>query len=225
MNKDPQFNSLFEALGAPTASAGRSVMFVSACSGEGTSHLARSFAEQCAWRGARATLLVDLDPARDGQHAALVAQGAKLGAPSDGRLAGASLFVVTDSLGVERATDRTSFTLSRVGDRRLYVTRCAAAAGQTLSVPPRPDYWNAARLGAEYCVVDAPSHARSQDALTVAPFMDGIVLVVSGLRGAAQATLALKAELEARNARVLGLLYADADRGVTLIERWLRRAA
>ena len=44
---------------------------------------------------------------------------------------------------------------------------------------PTADYWNALRRHADLIVIDAPAAERSQAALTIAPFVDDMVLVVA----------------------------------------------
>lgn len=228
MSADIGLNGVFGALEALQAPGGRCVMFMAASRGEGVSTLARMFAEQCAWRARRAALLVDLDLLRNSQCQAFVEAGVRVGESADGRLTGASFVRAVTGTGADAPSEMRRLRIARVGDLRLYVTHFDAhGLSETvrLQISNSPEYWRAARTGAEFTVVDAPALVRSRAGLGVAPHMDGVVLVVSGAAGSAAATLNLKAELEARGARVLGLVYAHADRGVTLLERLFRRAA
>ena len=223
---DTTLHGVFAALDGLQSPGARCVMFMAAWRGEGVSTLARTFAEQCAWRSRRATLLVDLDLLRNSQCQSFIESGIPVAESADGRLAGATFVRAVMRDGVEAPMEARRMRIARVGDQRLYVTHFDAQGLKDdvrLQISNAPEYWRAARAGADYTVVDAPALQRSRAGLGVAAHMDGVVLVVSGAAGSAAATLALKAELERRGARVLGLVYAHADRGVTLLERLFQR--
>ena len=170
----------------------------------------------------------DLDLLRNSQCQAFIDAGVRVGESADGRLTGASFVRAVSASGAEAPSEARRLRIARVGDLRLYVTHFDAhglSDAVRLQISNAPEYWRAARTGAEFTVVDAPALLRSRAGLGVAPHMDGVVLVVSGAAGSAAATLTLKGELEARGARVLGLVYAHADRGVTLLERLVQRNA
>ncbi len=221
-------HGVFAALDALQAPGPRCVMFMAASRGEGVSTLARIFGEQCAWRARRAALLVDLDLLRNSQCQSFIDSGVAVAESADGRLAGASFVKAVQANGVDAPMEARRLRIARVGDQRLYVTHFDTQGLKVdvrLQISNAADYWRAARAGADYTVVDAPALSRSRAGLGVAPHMDGVVLVVSGAAGSAAATLGLKAELERRGAHVLGLVYAHADRGVTLLERFFQRRA
>jgi hypothetical protein len=94
-----------------------------------------------------------------------------------------------------------------------------------IGISARPDYWDAARAGGAFVVVDAPALERSSIALRVAPHMDGVVLVVGSGRGAAPAAMAAKAALVEAGANLMGLVYSGAAAPVIAIERMLRQAS
>jgi Mrp family chromosome partitioning ATPase len=72
-------------------------------------------------------------------------------------------------------------------------------------VLPTPDYWKALRRHADLVVVDAPHSQRSQAGVTVAPFMDDVVLVVAADEGDARAPAELRDDLADAGAQVAGL--------------------
>ena len=76
---------------------------------------------------------------------------------------------------------------------------------QGVHVTPTADYWNVLRRHAELVVVDAPAVSRSQAGLTVAPFMDEVVLVLAADETDTRAPTRLRDELDAAGANVAGL--------------------
>jgi hypothetical protein len=82
-------------------------------------------------------------------------------------------------------------------------------------------YWRAAKAGAEITIVDAPALERSRAALPLVPFMDGVVMIVSGEKGSSTHSIALKREIDARGGNLLGIVYTDKDPVAVEIERRL----
>lgn len=199
---------------------GAVIAFMSAVAGEGVSQLVRNVGEIAAAQARRAVALIDLDLAWDGQFRSIVAQRSEkaLGPGASGALGGTTFF--------EPRALAEAFTFHRVGRLPLLVSHFDVThleEGDQPRIVDSPDYWAAARRSCELVLVDAPARARSRDGLAVASAMDGVVIVASGVGGSASATLALKAELEARGANVLGLVYAETDTTSHIIERALSR--
>ncbi len=95
-----------------------------------------------------------------------------------------------------------------VGGPGLWVTRFRREAlrpHQGVHVTPTPGYWTALRKHADVVVVDAPAAERSQAGLTVAPFMDEVVLVVAADETDHRAPVQLRDDLEAVGARCAGV--------------------
>lgn len=198
--------------------AGRAIMFVAARSLEGTTTAARAVANAA---GPGAVYAIDLDIRRNALAKALNEDGA-LGPRIEGELGGARFYSVRDL-----AEPPPAFFYHRVGRSRVYAgvfdTR-ALPKGARVGISARPDYWDAARAGGAFVVVDAPALDHSSIALRVAPHMDGVVLVVGSGRGAAPAALEAKELLIEAGANLMGLVYAGADAPVVAIDRMLRQA-
>lgn len=193
-------------------------MFAAARSLEGTTSAARAVAHAA---GPGAVYAIDLDLRRNALAKALSEDG-ELGPRIDGELNGVRFYSVRDIPEPPPA-----FFYHRVGRSRVYAgvfdTR-ALPKGARVGISARPDYWDAARAGGAFVVVDAPALDRSSVAMRVAAHMDGVVLVVGSGRGAAPAALAAKASLLEAGANLIGLVYAGADTPVAAIERLLRHA-
>lgn len=198
--------------------AGRAIMFVAARSHEGTTTAARAVANAA---GPGAVYAIDLDIRRNALARALNEDDA-LGPRIEGELGGARFYTVRDLPEPPPA-----FFYHRVGRSRVYAgvfdTR-ALPKGARVGISARPDYWDAARAGGAFVVVDAPALDHSSVALRVAPHMDGVVLVVGSGRGAAPAALEAKELLIEAGANLMGLVYADADAPAVAIDRLLRQA-
>lgn len=198
--------------------AGRAIMFVAARSLEGTTTAARAVAKAA---GPGAVYAIDLDIRRNTLARALSEDGA-LGPRIDGSLSGERFYTVRDLPEAPPA-----FFFHRVGQSRVYAgvfdTR-ALPKGARVGISARSEYWDAARVGGAFVVVDAPALDTSSIALRVAPHMDGVVLVVGSGRGAAPVALEAKELLLEAGANLMGLVYAGADAPVVAIDRLLRQA-
>lgn len=198
--------------------AGRAIMFVAARSLEGTTTAARAVANAA---GPGAVYAIDLDFRRNALAKALSEDGA-LGPRIDGALGGKSMYSVRDVLEAPPA-----FFYHRVGRSRVFAgvfDMRALPKGARVGISGKPDYWDAARAGGAFVVVDAPALEHSSIALRVAPHMDGVVLVVGAGRGAAPAALEAKELLVETGANLMGLVYAGADAPTVAIDRLLRHA-
>jgi Mrp family chromosome partitioning ATPase len=200
------------------ARAGRAIMFVSARRGEGVTTAARAVAHAA---GPGAVYAIDLDFRRN-EFARLLSADGALGPRIDGSLNGVSLHSVRDMPTAPQA-----FFYHRVGRSRIYAgvfDMRVLPQGARVGISALPDYWDAARAGGAFVVVDAPPLDQSSIALRVAPHMDGVVMVVGGGKGAAPAAIAAKAALADAGANLMGLVYSGAGAPVIAIERMLRQA-
>jgi len=198
--------------------AGRAIMFVAARSLEGTTTAARAVANVA---GPGAVYAIDLDIRRNALARALSEDGG-LGPRIEGDLNGSRFYSVRDLPEPPPA-----FFYHRVGRSRVYAgvfDMRLLPKGARVGISARPDYWDAARAGGAFVVVDAPALDNSSIALRVAPHMDGVVLVVGAGRGAAPAALEAKELLVEAGANLMGLVYAGADAPVVAIDRLLRQA-
>jgi hypothetical protein len=95
-----------------------------------------------------------------------------------------------------------------VGGTELWVTefrRQILRGRQGVHVSPTGDYWKALRRHADVIVVDAPAAERSQAGLTVAPFMDEVILVVAAEQTDVRATSQLRDAIFEAGGRCAGL--------------------
>jgi Mrp family chromosome partitioning ATPase len=211
---------LWEALGVPPPGRARVIEFVAARTGEGVSTVAREFALYAARALGRRAWLVDLDLMGQSQAATLAADQARFGAlgpPAAATPDGSTFFSVQPPL---RRPDGRPWPDSRyisahpVGGSELWVTlfrREALRGRQGVHVLPTGDYWNVLRRHADVIVVDAPAAERSQAGLTVAPFMDAVVMVVAADEGDARAPAALRDALADVGAPTAGLFFNRAQ--------------
>jgi hypothetical protein len=205
---------LWTALGAPPGGRGRLIEFIAAREGEGVSTIARAFAFYAARQLRRRVWLVDLDLMGQTQAAAIARNPrhyGDLGQPAAATPDGSMFFSVQPPL---RRPDGRPWPDARyisshaVGGAGFWVTRFrreAMRGRQGVHVLPAPDYWKALRRHADLVVVDAPATARSQAGVTVAPFMDDVVLVVAADEGDASAPGELRDDLAAVGAPLAGL--------------------
>lgn len=211
---------LVRALFAEDSGRGRCVMFMSACRGEGVSTLVRSVGEAAAARAQRGCAILDLDVLRDTHHAAFVAQarrgGPGLGAGVSAAFGGKCFFEPNEAAA--------HYMVHRIGSSRLMVGHLHTSRmrpGVAVRIVDQPAYWNGARAALDLTLVDAPALARARVGLVAAASMDAVVIVAAGEGGSATATLDLKAELQARGAPLLGVVYTKADPTALAIERVL----
>ena len=179
---------LWTTLGAPTPGRGRVIAFMSARNGEGVSTVAREFAWFAANRASRRTWLIDLDLNGAAQCDALTVEPERFGILGPAAAAtpdGSMFFTVQPPL---RGPDGRSWSdarylsAHRVGEKTLWVTRFrkdALQGRQGVHVLPTADYWNALRRHADLVVIDVPAAQRSQAGLTIAPFVDDVVIVLA----------------------------------------------
>ena len=179
---------LWTSLGAPTGGRGRLVEFIAAREGEGVSTVAREFAFYAARSLSRKVWLVDLDLMGQTQAAAIArdpGRFGKVGPPAAATPDGSMFFSVQPPLKRPDGRpwpDARYIAAHAAGGSGFWVThfrRDAMRGRQGVHVLPTPDYWATLRRHADLVVVDSPACDRSQAGLTVAPFMDDVVLVVA----------------------------------------------
>ncbi len=209
---------LMSALGR-SQGKGRALMFVSAFSGEGVSTVAREYARCEAAFAKRPVWLVDADLRAQSQMRAVTEDAARFGPPGSLAIASpdGSMFFRTVPPGRDGegqpVADAQYLVARPFLDRRLWVTQLRQSrltGEQRVKVVPRPDYWQALRSHAQTIVVDAPALDRASAALQLAPFMDGVILVVSEDQGDVQGRVELKADIEQAGGRLLGMVYNRA---------------
>ena len=160
----------------------RVVGFVSCSSGEGTSTLARAFAQANAQAMGRSVLLLNSAQPDDGRPSVI-------DAVRDGQRIGDALL-----------RHRSGLTEGALGVGHHSDGRRAAA----WSLLTRHELWSALRESFELVVVDMKSADASDAALKVAPLCDGVVVVLEAARTRAPVVSQLLKNLGAVHARVLG---------------------
>ncbi len=199
----------------PSSEGGRTVLFMSARSGEGTSDVAAAFCEHVAGRSQRPIMLYDLDLAANAQFEAYRndPRGLKVGPALDMTFGADPFWRI---VGRPDAPDPAAiYKAHRLEPSRLFVSRFAyddLRSGERVEVVSAPGYWAAVRQRVEIAVLDAPSLERSRAGLALARDVDAVVLVVEAdARNPAEAIAAREA-VEARGGHVLGVVLSRAPR-------------
>lgn len=204
---------------------GRSVMFIAARDGEGTSSMAASFAIIAARSAAKTAWLVDLDLRRNPAFAAFergfASDIGKPGRSFDGSLRTEQIYQVVprDSAG----DDTKLLTACEITNERLLVTRFRRERlqpGQRVQVRTAPDWWRALSKISDWAIVDAPSLARSPAGLAMASQMDGVILVVEADRTHAEDVLAARRDIEAHGGEVIGVAMNRVKRDARMASRF-----
>jgi hypothetical protein len=205
---------LWASLDAPVRGRGRAIEFGAARDGEGVSTVAREFAVYAARIAALRVWLIDLDLMGQTQAACLGRDPRRFGDIGPAAAAtpdGSMFFSVQPPLKRPDGRpwpDSRFLSAHEVGGPGLWVTRFrreAMRGRQGVHVVPIGDYWNALRRHADLVVVDAPAATRSQAGLTVAPFMDEVVLVVAADEADARPPAQLRDALTDAGGRVAGV--------------------
>jgi Mrp family chromosome partitioning ATPase len=188
MDMSAEMAELWTSLGASPGGRARLVQFISAREGEGASTVAREFAFYASRVLSRRVWLVDLDLMGQTQATALIREPKRfgeVGPPATATPDGSMFFSVQPPLKRPDGRpwpDARYISVHSVGGTGFWVTkfrRDAMRGRQGVHVLPVPDYWRALRRHCDLVVVDAPAAERSQSGLTVAPFMDDVVMVVA----------------------------------------------
>lgn len=164
---------------------GRVIGFMSSSAGEGTTTVAQAYARSVAVQLRRRVLLVDA--------------GSTTVAPPQGGMG--SLLGVLTAVAVQQANARPA---QRPGTAAgTFVP--GVPEGTTLwELLPRADLWFALRQSYDEIVLDLPSAAQSRLGLSVAPYCDGVAVVLEAERSRAPVVEHLISHLRTVRARVLG---------------------
>ncbi len=189
---------------------GRSIMFIAAHDGAGTSSLAASFALMAAEHAQKSAWLVELDVSRNIVFKAFEAGfGDEVGRP--GRAYDASLRQTpfyTLSPSQSGSGEDKLLTVHQISGQKLLVTRFRndrVAPGVRIRLRAAPGWWQALRKASDWAVVDAPALSRSSAGLAVASEQDGVVLVVEADRTLPREVVALREEIEAVGGKIIGV--------------------
>lgn len=197
-------------LSAPDV-GGRVIMFTSARNGEGVTSMAASFACMAARRSDNPAWIVDLDlrlnPVFEGFQSGFARDVGTPGRAYDATLRQTPIYKISPS--VEAGRFGKLLTAHEVEGLPLMVTRFRGdrlQPGQKVRTQSAEEWWRALRKISSWAVIDAPALERSSAALTMAPVVDGVILVVSADQTTGQEIEAAREALEARHTRVLGVV-------------------
>lgn len=203
---------------------GRSILFMSARAGEGTSSVAASFGALASTRSRRATWIVDLDLRRNVQYQLfkdrLFPQFGAPGRPLDASLGVDSIYSVVPQTASPKP--QKLLGVHEIEGANLLVTRFRnehLRKGQRVQLKTQPTWWKELRKIADWIVVDAPSLDRSSAGLVVASQMDAIVIVVEADRTKAEDLAELRSELEAHGGNVVGFVMNRMRSGARIMDR------
>lgn len=197
----------------PATEGGRTVMFMSARSGEGASSVAAAFALLAAESARKPVWLIDLDLKRNHLFNTFAvgpfadAFGG-VGPPYSASLKTQPFFSVEPDLP-EATQGLGLFTAHRIGETRLMVTQFDASRlkpNHGIRIKTQPAYWQAVRAATDWAVVDAPALELAGAGLAIASQMDRVVIVVKADDTSPQDVDAARREIEAHGGRVAGVV-------------------
>lgn len=222
----PDLAALWRTTARLSAAHGaRTLMFVAARSGQGTSSMAASFALLTGEKVTRTAWLVDLDLRRNE-----VFRGFENGFARDagvpGRAFDASLgqdppYIISPEV-LDGASGQKLMTAHQIGKTKLLVTRFrneTLRPAQKVQIRTAPKWWGALRRATDWITVDAPALERSGAALAIANQMDGVVLVVCADQTTAEEAQAMRLEIEAHGGKVIGAVVNKLRGDARLADR------
>lgn len=207
---------LWSALGLAQTGPSRSVQFIAADSGEGTSLLAREFAVYAARRMVQPVWLVSLEPGCDVHIDAVQAQPWRFGPLGEMKQASpdrSMFFTVQPSARDHNGrivADADYLVAYGLCDQRLWLTQFRpdmVGADQAIEIAAGAAYWNALKAYSGLIIIDSPALDRSIDGLTIAPFMDQSVIVLAADGASVRGPALLKNALMAAGANCVGLVF------------------
>jgi len=205
---------------------GRSVMFMSARSGEGVSSVAASFALMAAENARKPVWLVDLDLKRNHLFNAFAvgpfAEAFGGVVPPYSAALKTQPFFSIEPDDPEATVGLGLFTAHRVGETRLMVTQFDASRvkpGHAIRIRTQPQYWQAARGAADWAVVDAPALELAGAGLAIASQMDRTIIVVRADDTTPDDVDAVRREIERHGGRVGGVVFNRVKRDARFFDR------
>ena len=217
MNKlTSDMEQLWSSLGLSEYGPSRSLQFIAADSGEGTSLLAREFAVYAARRMAQPVWLVSLEPGSNVHMDAVQAQPWRFGPLGEMKQASPDGSMFFEVLPVERdhrgrlIADADYLVAYGVCEQRLWLTHFRQdrlSADQTVEICANAAYWNALKAYSGLIIIDSPALDRSTDGLTIAPFMDQSVIVLAADGASVRGPALLKNAMMAAGANCVGLVF------------------
>lgn len=198
---------------------GRALMFVASNEGEGVSTVAREFSRCEAAVALRPVWLIDADLANQTQLQAVLDEPMRYGPP--GPVSKASpddraFFTVTPKRRLNNGhwlSDADHLVARPFLDQKLMVSRFRnkyISPGQKVRIVEDRHYIERLKNFAQTIVFDAPALERSTIGLSLAPLVDGIILVVSEGVGMIDHRIALKQDLIDAGGKILGVVYNNS---------------
>ena len=207
----------------------RTIMFISARSGDGATSMAASFALLAAKRAKRNAWLVDLDLRANavfkGFQAGFAHGVGRPGRAYDAALGTEQIYTVfpkTVSSAGKPAAPQKLLSVHQIEGEKLLVTRFREdrlRPAQRVHVNTQPAWWKKLRRAADWVVVDAPAIERSGAGLAVVNQMDGVVLVVRADDTSAEDLTALRREVEIHRGNIIGVAINAVRSDARLIDR------
>jgi Mrp family chromosome partitioning ATPase len=223
----PDLVSLWRTTARLTAAHGaRTLLFVAARSGQGTSSVAASFALLAAEKVTRTAWLVDLDLRRNEAFRSFENGFARdVGVPNrafDASLGQDPLYAISPEV-LEGSSGQKLMTAHQIGESKLLVTRFrneVLRPAQKVQLRTAPKWWSALRRATDWIIVDAPALERSGAALAVANQMDGVVLVIGAEQTTADEADAMRQEIEAHGGKVVGAVVNNVRNDARFADRF-----
>lgn len=224
----PDLADLYRAMAqTPGTEGGRTVMFMSARSGEGASSVAASFALLAAEQARRAVWLIDVDLKRNHLfNTFAVGPFAEafggVGPPYSAALKSQPFFSIEPE-DPEATAGLGLFTAHRVGESRLMVTqfdKSRLKPNQSIRIRTQPAYWQAVRAATDWAVIDAPALELAGAGLAIASQMDRVVIVVRADETTPADVDAVRREVEAHGGQVAGVVLNRRRGDARVVDRF-----
>lgn len=204
---------------------GRSILFMAARTGEGTSSITASYAALASARSRKPTWIVDLDLRRNTQFESFKRQTFR-GLEKPGRALDASLnveqiYAVIPKVAASGSAQKL-LAAHQIEGSNLIVTRFRnehLRKGQRVQLRTQPKWWSKLGTSADWIVVDAPSLDRSNAGLVVASQMDAVVIVMQADRTKAEDITELRGEIEAHGGKVAGIVMNRIRKDASFFDR------
>jgi cellulose biosynthesis protein BcsQ len=219
MDLSAEVEGLWAALGDGSGRGARVIQLVAARAGEGTSTVARSLAAHAAVKLGLRVWMVDLDLAAAAQSRFFAGQTLKelqLGSAQAGSPDKSAFFAVRPTIRMRQGGVRPDcdyLESRRIGNYRWWVTRFRSEllrGPQKVHVLGTADYWAALKPLCDVVIIDCQPSEKSQAAVTLSPFADQTVLIVSGDQADVRPPAVLRNAILSAGGNCAGLFFNRA---------------